>query len=188
MDLTLFLIFSFHVATLLWSRICSPGRAPGDLGAGATFHIPDPNPMGCASCWHPRKGVWVVQRACTGPGQGVTVPSGPWELLQAAAQGHGGEGFTSNPEQSCKGTTAPHHSRCFPTSRSSLPRRVGRLLPHGFFLLLNYSRVSRNFTKADLLILTKMPPRSLTNLGNAQGRLISWNRSYWRKRSLQAGS
>lgn len=61
------------------------------------------------------------------------------------------------------------------------PEESGDFYHTVFFLLLNYSRVSRNFTKVDLLILTKMPPRSLTNLGNAQGRLISWNRSYWRK-------
>lgn len=66
-------------------------------------------------------------------------------------------------------------------ARQLFPEQIGGFGHTVIVRLLNYSRIRRNFTKADLLILTKMPPRSLTNLGNAQGRLISWNKSYWRK-------
>lgn len=107
-----------------------------------------------------------------------------WELAQAAAQGHGGGGFPSDPlaelqRDKCHRITPGQV--VFPNKPIISSQNRWETFTVRLFHLLNYSTVSRSFTKTDLLILTKMPPRSLTNLGNAQGRLISWNRSYWRK-------
>lgn len=129
--------------------------------------LPVPDPVGCASCW-PRAEVcgWCREHVqSSAPLSGDTaVPSGPGEVLKAAAQGRGGGGFSVNPPQSCEGTsgTAPLHTQpCFPTDHP-FPEQTGGFY-HRVFCLLSCSRVCRNFTS----FLAKMPPRSLTNLRNA---------------------